>query len=53
MTRKDGTLPYPAQEALKLASQTGLPGSFTRQKAIDRAIQKVRDTYPDYFIKDK
>ena len=52
MTHKIGTLPHPAQETLKNASQVGKPGSFERAKAIDRAIEKVRTVYPDYFKKE-
>lgn len=52
MNHKIGFLPHPAQETLKNASQVGKSGSFERAKAIDRAIEKVRNTYPDYFKKE-
>lgn len=47
-----GTLPPDAQRILKDAAATGNPGTFTRQKAIDRAIERVRSEYPDYFTKE-
>lgn len=47
-----GTLPPDAQRILKDAAAAGSPGTFTRQKAIDRAIERVRSEYPDYFTKE-
>lgn len=49
---KHGLLPFSAQETLKAASKVGRPGSFERAKAIDRALEKVRTAYPEYFIKE-
>lgn len=49
---KAGELPHAAQETLKAASKVGQPGSFERAKSINRALEKVRSTYPSYFKKE-
>lgn len=53
MTRPIGKLPPDAEAILKRAASTGEKGSFERQKAINKACEKVRDLYPELFTDSK
>lgn len=53
MSRMIGKLPASAEALLKAAAATGTPGSLARRVAIDRALDRVAEDYPEHFRTEK
>lgn len=53
MSRMIGKLPPDAEALLKSAAATGAPGSLARRVAIDRALDRVAEDYPEHFKSEK
>ena len=53
MPRMIGKLPPDAEALLKSAAATGAPGSLARRVAIDRALDRVAEDYPEHFKSEK
>lgn len=47
-----GKLPPDAEGWLKAAAQSGLPGSLNRRIAIDRAYDRIAETYPELMKRE-